>query len=179
MINLIPLSYLNEACFLSLNVDNKKYQMVLKLAQDDLKNILGPEFYAEIESQYENDSLTNDNDSLYEGFVKDFLAWATYYKYLKFANVDSTPTGLREFSDENSTVVADVKMYALEKNILQLVNKYKGDMINFLEIEKEKDSTKYPLFMGCKKQDFSFAISVVDKKSNSLIKVNKAIITNE
>lgn len=153
--------------------------MVLKLAQDDLKNVLGPEFYEQIEQQYDTDSLSTDNDLLYENHLKDYLAWCTYYKYLKFANVDSTPTGLREFSDENSSVVTDVKMYSLEKNILQLVNKYKGDMINFLELEKEKDSTKYPLYRTCIKSDFSFAISAIDKKSDALIKVNKAIITNE
>jgi len=35
---LIPLSYLNEACFLSLNIDEKKFKMVLKIAQEDLRD---------------------------------------------------------------------------------------------------------------------------------------------
>src|SRR5687767_9544388 len=106
MINLIPLSYLNEACFLSLNVDEKKYNMVLKLAQQDLRDILGPEFYEEIEDEYNGDTLTSDNSTLYEDYIKDFLAWQTYFKYLKYANLDGTPSGFREFSDENSTVAS-------------------------------------------------------------------------
>ena len=65
MTNLIPLSYLNEACFLSLNIDAKKFQMVLKLAQEDLQDVLGTEFYEEIVSQYPS-SLSTDNEALYE-----------------------------------------------------------------------------------------------------------------
>lgn len=179
MINLIPLAYLNEACFLSLNVDDKKYQMVLKIAQDTLKSVLGEEFYEEIESEYEGNTLSDDNESLYEGYIKDFLAWQTYFYYLIFANLDSTPTGLREFNDENSSIVSDVKMYAVEKNVMEFVNRYKYSMINFLKLEQEKDSSKYPLFDSKCDYGFNFGITSVDKKSDALFKVNKSIITNE
>lgn len=179
MINLIPLSYLNEACFLSLNVDDKKYQMVLKVAQDTLKEIIGEEFYEQIESQYDSNTLSADNDALYEGHIKDYLAWQTYFYYLKFANVDSTPTGLREFNDDNSSIVSDVKMYSLEKNVMEFVNRYKGMMVTFIKLEKEKDSDKYPLF-NCKcDYGFNFGITSIDKTSDAMFKVNKSIITNE
>lgn len=179
MINLIPLSYLNEACFLSLNVDDKKYQMVLKIAQDTMKSFIGEEFYEQIESQYDSSTLSTDNDALYEGYIKDYLAWQTYFYYLKFANLDSTPTGLREFSDENSSIVSDVKMYAVEKNVLEFVNRYKYSMINFLKLGQEKDSSKYPLFNSKCDYGFSFGITSIDKTSDALFKVNKSIITNE
>lgn len=179
MTNLIPLAYLNEACFLSLNVDDKKYQMVLKIAQDTLKSVLGEEFYEQIETQYEADTLTTPNEALYENYIKDFLAWQTYFYYLKFANLDSTPTGLREFNDENSSIVSDVKMYAIEKNVMEFVNRYKYSMINFLKLEQEKDSTAYPLFDSKCDYGFNFGITSVDKKSDALFKVNKSIITNE
>lgn len=179
MIQLIPLSYLNEACFLSLNVDAKKYQMILKLAQDTLQSVLGGEFYEQIENQYHDTSLSSPNEQLYENYIKDYLAWQTYFYYLKFANVDSTPTGIREFSDENSSVISDVKMYALEKNIMEMVNRYKYAMINYLKLEQEKDSTAFPLFDSKCDYGFNFGITSVDKKSDALFKVNKSIITNE
>jgi hypothetical protein len=179
MINLIPLSYLNEACFLSLNVDSKKYQMLLKVSQDTLKEIIGGEFYEEIESEYDSSTLSTDNDNLYEGYIKDYLAWQTYYYYLKFANVDSTPTGIREFNDENSSIVSDVKMYALQKNVMEMVNRYKYSMINYLKLEQEKDSTKYPLFNSKCDYGFNFAITAVDKKSDILFKINNTTINNE
>lgn len=179
MINLIPLSYLNESCFLSLNEDEKKYSMVLKLAQQDLKNELGPEFYSEIETQYNTEALTADNATLYESYIKDYLAWQTYFKYLKFANVNATPTGIREFSDANSTVASDIKMYSLEKNVLQTANDYKYAMINFLNESQTNDSDKYPLWESKCKEQMSFSITAVSKDDDALIRVNKSIITNE
>jgi len=179
MINLIPLSYLNEACFLSLNEDDKKYQMVLKIAQDTLKEVLGGEFYSQIETQYDNETLSTANDTLYEDYIKDFLAWQTYYYYIKFANINATPTGLREFNDENSSIASDVKMYALEKNVMEFVNRYKYNMINYLDLEQEKDSTAFPLYNAKCDHGFNFAITSVDKASDALVKVNKTIITNE
>jgi hypothetical protein len=177
MKNLIPLAYLNEACFLSLNVDDKKYQMVLKLSQDQLKDDLGKSFYDEIENQYP--SLSIDNENLYEGYLKDYLSWQTYFNYLKFSQADSTPTGVRQFNDDNSSIVEDVKLYSLEKNVKRMADKYKYDMINYIKLEKEKDSTKFPLWNDCEKDYMSFAITSIDKKSDTMIKVNKSIATNE
>lgn len=179
MTNLIPISYLNEACFLSLNTDEKKYNMVLKLAQQDLRDILGPEFYTQIETQYAAETLSSDNATLYDDYIKDYLAWQTYFKFLKFANVDHTPTGIREFTDENSTVASDIKMYSLEKNVLNEANNYKYRMINFLKESQSNDSTKYPLWEDDCKDYMSFAITAVDKESDALIRVSKSIITNE
>lgn len=179
MIQLIPLSYLNEACFLSLNEDEKKYNMVLKMAQEDLQDILGGEFYEEIETQYDEETLTADNDALYEGFIKDFLAWQTYFMYLKFANVNHTPTGIRQFTDENSTLASDIQMYSVEKNIRERAENYKFRLVNFLKLEQSKDSTKYPLWINECKEYTSFCITSIDKRNNALIKVNKSITTNE
>lgn len=179
MINLIPISYLNEACFLSLNSDEKKYNMCLKVAQDDLKDIVGPEFYTQIETQYNGDSLSSDNDALYEGYIKDYLAWQTYLVYLGFANVDSTPTGIRVQNDDNSSIASDINMYSLEKNVKNQAVRYKNRMINFLNESQANTSSKYPLWMKKCKEEMSFSITAIDKKSDALIKVNKALNTNE
>jgi hypothetical protein len=179
MTQLIPISYLNESCFLSSNTDEKKYSICLKDAQMDLEDILGQQFYAEIETQYDEETLTADNDTLYEDYIKDYLAWRTYFHYLKFANIEATPSGIREFSEENSTLVNDVKMYSLEKNVLEKVNRYKYRLINFLKLQQSNDSTKYPLWRDSCKEEMSFAITSVDKKSDRMIRVNKAINFNE
>lgn len=179
MINLIPLSYLNEACFLSLNVDPKKYQMLLKIAQDNLKQLLGAEFYAQIETQYDTTTFSTDNDALYEGYIKDYLAWRTYYEYCGFSNADETPTGTRKFKDENSDLLSDVELYSRQKNIGLKVSMYRGEMISFLRLEQEKDSTKYPMWEEKCREEFSFGITAASAKSNALFKVNKTITNNE
>lgn len=182
MTQLIPLAYLNEACFLSLNVDEKKYNMVLKIAQEDLEDILGKEFYAEIVGQYEDEphTLSAVNLTLYDDYIKDFLAWDTYYHYLKFANSDSTPTGERKFNEENSSLLTDIEMYSKEKNILSQVNRYKYRLINHLKLEQAKDSTAFPKWEDNCKEHMSFAISSVSKDKNAaIIRVNRSITTNE
>jgi len=179
MLPLLEISYLNEECNLSMNTDDKKYSMCLKMAQHDLYDLIGGEFYQEIETQVDEDSLTPDNDTLYTDYIKDYLAWQTNLHYTRFSQSDATPTGFRQFVDENSTILEDVKYYSLEKNILRESTKRKDRMINFLKLEQSKDTTKYPKYSNECKTVYSFAISAIDKKSDSLLKVNKAIITNE
>lgn len=180
---LIPLAYLNEACFLSLNIDEKKFKMVLKLAQETLQSILGSEFYAQIETQYAatGDTLSTDNALLYEDYIKDFLAWQTYHNYLGFSQSDSTPTGDREFNDANSTILADVKLYSKEKNVLRWVNHYRNKMIDFLVLTQLQTTTKYPLYKQCCKDEFSFGISAITKDSQTakIISISKAVRANE
>lgn len=177
MTYLIPLTYLNEACFLSLNEDDIKYQMALEMAQDDLQDILKSEFYTQIESQYPN--YTGDNLALYDPYIKKYLAWQTYFNYLKFANVNATPTGIREFSDENSTIASDIKMYSLEKNVRSEADRRKYKIINYLKESQSNESSKYPLWEDDCKEYMSFAITAVDKSSDMMIRVNKSIIDNE
>lgn len=177
MKQLIPISYLNEACFLSLNTNEKKYFMCLKIAQDRLEDVLGPEFFEEIIDQFP-DTFTADNETLYEDYIKDYLAWQTYHIYLKFADTDPTPTGIRQFNDDNSSLLSDIQRNAFEKNILNQANDYKYKMINYIKLEKSKDTTKFPLFDDCKEYN-SFSITSVDKKSDALFQVQKSITTNE
>lgn len=176
---ILTLSYLNEACFLSLNENDTKYRMCLKMAQEDLRDTIGREFYEQIESQYSAFTGAADNQTLYNNYIKDFLAWQTYYHYLKFSNINATPTGIREFSDDNSSLASDVKMFALEKTVMSRANKYKFDIINFLNESQDNDSSKYPLWEDNCKEEMSFAITAIDKGSSTLIKVNKSITHNE
>lgn len=178
---ILPLAYLNEACALSLNTDEKKYKMVLRLAQTNLRDVLGAEFYDEIETQYAvaGDTLSADNSTLYEDYIKDYLAWQTYFYHLKFSQSTSTPTGEREFEDANSNILSDIKLASLEKNVLEQANHYKYAMINFLNLEQSKDATKYTLWHGSCKAEFGFAISSISKSSDDIVSLNRSIINNE
>lgn len=180
---LIPLNYLTEACFLSQNINEKEFKMNLKLAQEDLMDILGPEFYEEIEDQYNanGDTFTTDNSTLYENYLKDYLAWRTYSIYLGFSQSKSTPTGERQFLDENSTILDDVKFFSKEKNVNNRAERYKNKIINFLRLEQSKDSTKYPLWEDQCADQFGWGISSITRDSHEdyVISINKAFKANE
>jgi len=177
------LAYLNEACFLSQNIDEKKFKRDLKIAQEDLADILGQEFYSEIETQYlpVNDTFTTANATLYENYIKDFLAWATYHRSLGFSQSDSTPTGERQFTDENSTLLADLNLAAKEKNVKSMVTRYQNRLVNYLSNEQTKDSTAFPLWKGCNKGTFGWGITGIERDSNSdkYYSINRAVIGND
>lgn len=183
MKQLIPLAYLNEACSVSLNVLDTKLKADLDEAQSDLRDVLGAEFYAEIESQYDigNNTLSAANAALYDPYIKQFLAWQAYFYSLGFSQSASTPTGEREFSDANSTILADVKLYSKEKNVRRRASRYKYDLINYLRIERSKDSTAFPLWSDSCRDEISFAISSIerDAMSDNIFSINKATNRNE
>jgi hypothetical protein len=162
-----------------LNTDAKKYQMLLKIAQDNLKQLLGAEFYLQIETQYNTETLSTDNDALYDPYIMDYLAWRTYSEYMGFGNGDETPTGTRKFKDDNSELLSDIEMYARQKNVTSKVTFYRNEMLNFIKEAKANDSTKYPLYTEKCIEEFSFGITALDKRSDAIFKVNKTIINNE
>lgn len=181
MTNLIPIAYIHEVCMLSQNIDPKKIQITYEMAQDEFKAVIGGEFYDQLITQVSTTPTTfsADNQALYDPYIKKYLAWQTYFYFLKFANSDSTPTGVRKFNDENSSLLSDIEMYSKEKNVLEILNKYKGDMITFLKLEQSKDTTKYPLYESSCVEVMSFSITAIDKNSDTLIRVNRSLSTNE
>lgn len=178
---LIPLSYLNEACFLSNNIDEKKYKPSLEEAQDELLVILGPEFYDQISTQYApiNDTFSVDNALLYEDYIKKFLAWQTYLYTLGFSQSESTPTGERAFKDDNSELLADIKLSAKERNVERRAIRYKNKIVNFLRLSRDKDSTKYPLWVDQCNSETLWGISSIAAKNDKLFSINKTTRFNE
>ena len=178
---LIPLSYLTEACFLSANIDERKFKASLEEAQDELSTVLGPEFYEQISTQYApaNDTFSVDNALLYEDYIKKFLAWQTYLYSIGFSQSDSTPTGERSFKDENSELLADIKLSAKERNIERRAIRYKNKIVNFLRLAKDKDSTKYPLWVDQCNSEVLWGISSIGSKSDKLFRINKTTRFNE
>lgn len=180
---LIPLDYINEACFLSTNIDEKKIKPALIEAQMDLRDLLGAEFYTDIENQYSQlgigESFTTDNATLYEDYIKDFLAWQSYFYSLGFSQTESTATGERTFKDENSELATDIQLFSKEKNIKRIAYKFKMAIINFLRLSQYNDSTKYTKWKDVCTDEFQFGISAIGREKDEIFAVNKAVTNNE
>lgn len=184
---LIPLAYINEATFVSSNIDEKKMKPSLVEAQIDLRALLGAEFYEEIETQYapSNDTFTTANSTLYEDYIKDFLAWSTYFYSLGFSQVESTPTGERSFSDENSALATDLQLFSKEKNIKRMADKFKSAMIDFLRLNQLRYSQgvsgayEFAKWEDKCKEEFQFGFSAISRENDEIFYVNKAVTVNE
>lgn len=184
---LMPLSYINEACFLSTNIDEKKIKPALAEAQMDLRAILGAEFYSEIETQYApvNDTFSTANAALYEDYIKDYLAWTSYFYSLGLSQTESTPTGERSFKDDNSDLASDIQLFSKEKNIKRLAFKFKSAMIDYLKLNQHNYAMGVAGYYAFAKwsekcsTEFQFGISAIGREKDEIFAVNKAIITNE
>lgn len=179
---MIAVAYIQQTCFLSQNIPLEKLNIALEMAKDDLKEILGSSFYNELVSQYDSPPVPNGfstpNLAVYDPYIKRFLAWQAYFYFLIFGNQDSTPTGFRSFTDENSSILDDVSMYSLEKNVRGQAMKYRYKMIDFLNQAKKTDHTSYPYYHETCKTEFSFAITSVHGKDDTQFRVNRALNTN-
>jgi hypothetical protein len=180
-IELIPVAYLQEQCLISDNVDDKKIRVAIEMAQEDLEDTIGREFYDQIKTQYEANTLTSDNNSFYDPYVKKYLAWQAYFYFVGHAQEDSTATGFRNFTDENSSLISDVNLYAKEKKIRERADRHKSKMINFLNEAQANDSTKYSLWEGGCKEVTGVAFTAIDKNGDAAAtaRVNSKIINNE
>lgn len=184
---LIPLSYINEVCAVSTNIDEKKLKPNLEEAQFDLLNALGPEFYEEIESQYavSGDTFTTANAELYENYIKNFLAWQAYFYSLGFSQLESTPSGERSFSDDNSELATDIQLYSKEKNIKAKAFKYKSAMIDFLRLHQYRfaqgvqGAYEFAKWEDKCRDEFQFGISGIGRGGGETFAVSKAVNSNE
>lgn len=178
MIYLIPIAYVNEVTTNSENIDEKKMKGNIEEAQSDLRELLGTEFYEQIETQYQS-SFSTANNTLYEDYIKQFLAWQAFYYSLGFSQAESTPTGLRQFNDENSTILEDIKLHDFEKNVRRRALRYRYDLINYMRRKQEEDSTNFPLWDDHCKEEFSFAITSVSRETDAIISINRVVKDNE
>lgn len=147
----------------------------------DLRNVLGAEFYSEIETQYaaQGDTFSTDNATLYEDYIKDFLAWTAYFYSLGLSQLESTPTGERTFNDENSALATDIQLFSKEKNVKRMAYKFKSAMIDFLRLSQSNDSTKYTKWKDVCEEEFQFGFSAIGKENDDIFAVNKAVTLNE
>lgn len=180
---MIAVAYIQQTCFLSQNIAIDKLNIALEMALDDLKEILGSSLYNQLLTEYNTSPVpavfSAEDAALYDPYIKRFLAWQAYFYFLIFANSDSTPTGFRSFNDENSSILDDVSMYSLEKNVRGQAYKYRGKMLDFLNQAKKANSSSYPYYHPSCKTEFAFAITSVHGKDDTQFRVNKALNANE
>ena len=98
---------------------------------------------------------------------------------MKFSQSGNTPTGARQFKDENSDILSDIKLASLEKNVSQQAEHYKNEMVNYLKLEQEKSSSAFPLWNEQCMEAFSFGFTAVNGQSDASFRVNRATTKNE
>jgi hypothetical protein len=182
MSKLITYSYFRGETDISANVDDIKLDNPIKKAQDRLKALIGPTFYDELVAQVITTpkTLTAANTSVFDPYIKQFLAWQAYEFYIVKAGTYDSRIGPRVFREENSDPVSDKIMgeqIAAAKRDAQF---YKEALLNFLRSAQRVSSLAYPLYTNkatC--IESGFGISAISKTDTVSLKIENQIINQE
>lgn len=136
------------------NVHTSRLKQFFGVVQEKYaKKILCVELYDQLLTEIAADELTTANDALLP-YLKDYLIYKTWIRYLNSINAMSTPSGMRTQSDTTSDVASPELMNGLVNQARSDANFYQDELVNFLTCNKDD----YPLWRdsqcGCAK-DFT------------------------
>jgi hypothetical protein len=122
--------------------------------------------YDELLDQICNNSLTTANTALLP-FLKDYLIYKTYARYLVNSSIMSTPSGLRIQNDPTSQAATNEQLAPLVAQAENDANFYQDQLANFL-IKNEDD---YPLWKSsscnCSPTQFTYKANQFSKIGGS------------
>lgn len=175
MAKLISYAYLRKETQISQNIEDKYLDNPIKLAERVLKFLLGTAFYDELVSQNDSSSLTAANQSLYDPYVKEYLAWQAYQYWLAKANLFESRTGIRKFKEDNSDYASDKDMGELLRIAKQQTEMTKGEMLSFLQAAQREDTAAYPLYrQSCMANSGGgFHVTSISNKDTTYLKIDR------
>lgn len=153
------------------NIQTAKLKSYLGVVQEKYAlKILCQALYDELLTQIAASSLTAVNTLLLP-YVKDYLIYKTYSRYLLNANTLSTPAGLRVQTDTTSEAASDPTITALVKQADGDANFFQDQLATFLKC----NDTDYPLW----KNSICGCGNKVTQKLNQFSSIGKNIYRDE
>lgn len=162
---LITYAYLREELDIPNGIEDHEFEHKIYRAQEMLRMLMGDEFFKSFLAEYKAGTFTGANGSLYDPYVKQFVAWQTGEYWTVRANFKPTNAGFRVHTEENSVVATDVQMGMLIKDAKQQAQYYKNLLVGYLD----GNPSLFPLYkVNCKNNNVgnTFHVSAVRKKSN-------------
>ena len=103
----ITLEELKRKSIIDGNVDTDKLIQFVEVAQDTvIQNYLGTRLYDTLQTQVINDTLTANNSTLVNTYIKPMLIWYTQATYLPYAAYQISNGGIYKHNSENATSVS-------------------------------------------------------------------------
>jgi hypothetical protein len=117
-----------------------------------LRPFLGIDFYNELLTQVELSTLTSDNSTLLNDWIKPMLSYYIVYDAFPSIRVNITSKGVMINQSETSVAASNSEASTLRQNYLSLAERWKKDTTDYIEEIQDDDSSKYPLFKPKKDQ---------------------------
>lgn len=169
---IISYAFLRDEVDISQNVQDEKLDHPIKRAQETLSMLMGDVFYSDFLSNFNANTLSAAYTTLLP-YVKKFLAWQAYEFYTYKANINSTRSGFRVHTEDNSVVAPDIQMAQIIKDAKYQSELYRGRLIQFLD----DNYLDYPLYdsenCNCKRKGNSFHMTAVKKRDTTYKDINR------
>lgn len=182
MSKLITAAYMKSETDLDDTVDSRALDNPIKWAMDRLRFLLGKAFYDQILTQGTvPTSFSAENSSLFDPYIKQFLAWQAHEFYVISTTAMRKRSGLRVVKDDVDDPAPDSTINLHIKNAKDQTTFYKGELINYIIQEQDNNSSVFPLY-DCKNESIKFSGSSgftgVGKLDRSQYDIGKKIDNN-
>lgn len=127
-------------------------QYILMAQRKYIKPFLGTDFYDEITDEIDS-SLTSDNDTLLDDYIKPALAHYVIYESLPQLRNQIAKGGVFLNLSETSDAASDLGYGQIRDDYIAKAEALRVQADNFIQEEQDDDSTKYPLYCGRKSQN--------------------------
>ncbi|MPR36919.1 DUF6712 family protein [Salmonirosea aquatica] len=115
----------------------------VELAQEgELTRALGREFVELLDTEYQNDSLSEANTRLFP-YVQKTVAWYAYLHYLPFAIGNDGDNGLQEMGTESTS---PVRIGVLDKRLRETERNAVASLESLLQYLESRPKTDYPAY---------------------------------
>lgn len=143
---LITFAYLKQEIDVPQNVEKDEFDRKIYRAQERLRLLMGDEFYQHFLSVYKatnkSNPLTGVYASLYDPYIKQFVAHQTFVYWTLEANLKPTRSGIRVHTEDNSEAASDTQMSVLLKDRKQEAEYYAQLLVDFMD----NHAADYPLY---------------------------------
>ncbi len=114
-----------------------------------VKSVLGVDYYNELLTEIEGDSLTADNTIIVDDFIKPMLAHYIVYEVYSKVHTQLTNQGAMENDTEYSDQAKSFEYSQSRDFYINKADFWKKDMIEYIKEAKDSDSSKFPLYDDC------------------------------
>jgi hypothetical protein len=114
-----------------------------------VKSVLGVDYYNELLTEIEGNSLTADNTIIVDDFIKPMLAHYIVYEVYSKVHTQLTNQGAMENDTEYSDQAKSFEYSQSRDFYINKADFWKKDMIEYIKEAKDSDPSKFPLYDDC------------------------------
>lgn len=119
-------------CGIAEGSDDSRINMAITQAHNQLRALLCRDYCNYLIDHNDAGDLAGVHLTFLNEYVKFYLSWMAYSKFVILGSQAQTESGFREHTDDHSQPVTDIRLNAIKKNAEEQVLYYKGEMMYYI-----------------------------------------------